>query len=288
MRQERNYEAIQELLQETSYSIRLLCEVAGTNRGAYYKWLQRKDTKEDQWNKTLVKAIKRLYKKLDGTFGYRRMTAELKRKYKCPINKKRIYRLMDKINLKAVIRRKAKQYKTSKPEHIAANILNRDFKAHCPNEKWVTDVTEFKYGEGKKAYLSAILDLHEKRIVRYNLTRANNNELVFKNLNEALETLSEDEHPLIHTDRGVQYTSYGFNRIIESAGLHHSMSRPGKCIDNGPMEAFWGNLKCEKYYLHKHEYQTFQQLAKAIEEYIYFYNYERLQLANGGYTPMEY
>ena len=163
--------------------------------------------------------------------------------------------------------------------------MNRDFTANNPNEKWVTDVTEFKYGSSKKAYLSAIRDLYDGSIVSYVLGHSNNNSLVFETLDQATKLL-DSEHPLIHSDRGFQYTSHGFKRRIDKAKMTQSMSRVGRCIDNGPMESFWGTLKCEKYYLHK--YATFEELSKAIHEYIHFYNHERYQKRLNGLSPMEY
>ncbi len=147
--------------------------------------------------------------------------------------------------------------------------MNREFKADKPNEKWLSDVTEFKYGSSQKAYLSAILDLYDGSIVSYVLGHSNNNQLVFDTLDEAL-AISPEAHPLLHSDRGFQYTSLGFKRTIDNAKMKQSMSRVGRCIDNGPMESFWGTLKCEKYYLHK--YDTFEELSKTIDEYIQFYS----------------
>ncbi|ASK64271.1 transposase [Virgibacillus phasianinus] len=266
-----------------------MCEVAGVNRGAYYKWKGREDSEEDQFNQKVMKDIQ-AQRKRDQTLGYRRMTIFLNRHYEKNheflVNKKRVYRLMQIMGMKSVIRRKKYTYKPSSETHTAKNVLNRNFKASLPNEKWLTDVTELKYGRDQKAYLSAILDMYDNRIVCYKLTRANNNELVFDTVNEALASLS-NEHPLLHTDRGVQYTSYGFKRIVESAGLQHSMSRPGKCIDNGPMEGFWGTLKCEKYYLNTWTDCSFEQLAIAIGDYINYYNNERYQPVLGGLAPME-
>ncbi|WP_143469702.1 IS3 family transposase, partial [Lentibacillus sediminis] len=163
--------------------------------------------------------------------------------------------------------------------------LNRDFTAEKPNEKWVTDVTEFKYGQSKKAYLSAIRDLYDGSIVSYVLGHSNNNALVFKTLDQATVLLN-GEHPLIHSDRGFQYTSHGFKRRIDKARISQSMSRVGRCIDNGPMESFWGTLKCEKYYLHK--YDTYEELSLAIEDYIRFYNHDRYQKRLNGLSPMEH
>lgn len=140
-------------------------------------------------------------------------------------------------------------------------------------------------GSSKKAYLSAILDLYDGSIVSYGLGHSNNNILVFKTLDQATALLDGD-HPLIHSDRGFQYTSHGFKRRIDQANMTQSMSRVGRCVDNGPMESFWGTLKCEKYYLDK--YQTFQELSQAIDEYIHFYKNNRYQKRLNGLSPMEY
>src|SRR5699024_1972350 len=215
----------------------------------------------------------------------RRMKLNINRKFNKNYNHKRIYRLMKVAKIESVIRRKRKKYRHSNPEHIADNLLNREFTAEKPNEKWVTDVTEFKYGSSKKAYLSAILDLYDGSIISYVLGPSNNNALVFNTLEDAMNQL-DGEHPLIHSDRGYQYTSKGFKRRIDNGQITHSMSRAGKCIDNGPIEAFWGTIKCEKYYLHK--YETFTELQKAINEYIYFYNHERYREKLNGLSPVEF
>lgn len=226
-----------------------------------------------------------LYHQVEGIFGYRQLTLHLRRKLKKRINHKRIQRLMEIKGVQSVIRRKKKKYPRSTPQHVAENLLNRKFQADVPNEKWVTDVTEFKYGHGQKAYLSAILDLHDNSIVSYVLGHSNNNPLVFKTLELALESVSESK-PMIHSDRGFQYTSTYFKEKLDAANMEQSMSRVGRCIDNGPMESFWGTLKCEKYYLHT--YRTFDQLKNDIDDYIHFYNYERLQKKLNGLSPMEY
>jgi putative transposase len=229
--------------------------------------------------------MKILQEKVDSTFGYRQMTLHMNRQFEVKLNHKRIYRLMKVAGLRSVIRIKKKQYKRTTPQHVAENILNREFTAEKPNEKWVTDVTEFKYGQSKKAYLSAIRDLYDGSIVSYVLGHSNNNQLVFKTLDQAT-VLLDGEHPLIHSDRGFQYTSKGFKRKIDAVKMTQSMSRVGRCIDNGPMESFWGTLKCEKYYLHK--YKTFEELSLAIDEYILFYNHDRYQKRLNGLSPMEY
>jgi putative transposase len=263
----------------------LLCEIARIARSSYYKWLHRIPSGNEKLNRGILEEIKRLYEKVDGIYGYRRITMNLNRTLSKSINHKRVYRLMRIAGIQAVIRCKRKNHKPSTPQHVAENVLNRDFNADKPNEKWLTDVTEMKYGSSQKAYLSAILDLYDGSIVSYVLGTSNNNPLVFKTLDLALEA-NQGATPLLHSDRGFQYTSPAFKRKMENAELVQSMSRVGRCIDNGPMEAFWGTLKCEKYYLNR--YSTFEELKKDIEEYIQFYNQERLQKRLNGLSPLEY
>ncbi|WP_344351322.1 IS3 family transposase, partial [Catellatospora coxensis] len=157
VRHENQYVAVQEVHQEQGFPIYLLCDVIGISRSSYYKWLNRTPTEEDQLNASLLKSIQQLYEHVKGIYGYRRMAMNMERQFNRPINEKRIYRLMGIADLKAVIRRKKTPYKRSIPQHIEGNQLNREFTADSPNQKWLTDVSEFKYGSNQKAYLSAIL-----------------------------------------------------------------------------------------------------------------------------------
>jgi putative transposase len=254
-------------------------------RSSYYKWVKREETVLETENKMLMTEIIKIYEEVDGIYGYRRMMMNLNRRLGQIYNHKRIYRLMRLSGLQSVIRRRRKSYMRSTPQHVAENVLNREFTVDKLNLKWVTDVTEFKYGNSQKAYLSAIMDLHDKSIVAYILGHSNNNNLVFKNLDIAL-LASPGASPMIHSDRGYQYTSHEFKRKLDAAGMTQSMSRVGKCIDNGPMEGFWGILKCEKYYLHK--YNSYEDLSNAIDEYIRFYNTKRLQKKLNSLSPMEF
>ena len=173
------------------------------------------------------------------------------------------------------------------PQYIAENILNREFHADKPNEKWLTDVTEFKWYKGievHKVYLSAILDLHDHRIVSYVISDRNDNPLVFQTLDKAISE-NPEAHPLFHSDRGFQYTNRAFHTKLEKAGMTQSMSRVAKCIDNGPMEGFWGILKRERYYGRR--FTDRQTLVQMIEDYILYYNTKRLQRNLGILTPME-
>jgi len=136
-------------------------------KSSYYKWTKRKESKTESENKVLVEKIIELYEEVNGIYGYRRITMNLNRSLRKSYNHKRIRRLMQKIGLKSVIRQKKRHYMKSNPQYVAENLLNRQFKANKPNEKWVTDVTELKYGISQKAYLSAILGLHDNTIISY-------------------------------------------------------------------------------------------------------------------------
>ena len=276
--------AIKELHAEKGYPISVLCTIIDLNRSSYYKWLQRDASGREMKDADLVEKMAELYQESNGIFGYRRMQLNLRRRYGLHCNKKRVYRVMRAIGLQSVIRRKRPAYARSTPEITAENLLNRDFNAENLNEKWLTDVTEFKCGDGTKLYLSAILDLKDRGIVSYAIGRSNNNKLVFSTFDAAVQKYP-DAKALFHSDRGFQYTSRVFRTKLDTAGMIQSMSRVGRCIDNGPMEAFWGIIKAEMYYLQR--FNGYDSLKAAIEDYIVFYNERRYQEKLGGLAPME-
>ena len=289
VRQEDSYVAIRYLHDTEKYPVCKLCAVLNINRSSYYKWLKRKPSINQVQNEEILSWIKELYEEQNGILGYRQMTITINRVHKVCYNKKRIRRLMQILGLKSVCRIKKKSYIPSTPETEAENVLNREFYADVPNEKWLTDVTEFKYYIGpeiRKLYLSAILDLYDKRIVAYKIGDSNNNnQLVFDNFDEAV-ALNPDAHPLFHSDRGFQYTSIKFYNKLQAAKMRQSMSRVGRCIDNGPMESFWGMLKSEMYYLQR--FTDRDVLILAIENYIHFYYNIRYQRRLRCMTPMEF
>ena len=285
VRNEAKYLAIKYINEAEGYTIQKLCAAVHVARSAYYKWLHRTP---QQVNEQLMEWIRQHYEERNGILGYRQMTVVINREHVVHYNKKRIYRLMQILHLKSVTRIKKKTYIPSTPQITAENILNRDFHADKPNEKWLTDVTEFKYYVGstvKKLYLSAILDLYDRRIVAYKIGDSNNNHLVFTTFDEAIAH-NPDAHPIFHSDRGFQYTSKTFHQKLVDAGMIQSMSRVGRCIDNGPMEGWWGILKSEMYYLRK--FTDKASLITAIEDYIRYYNTGRYQIKLSSMTPMEY
>lgn len=221
--------------------------------------------------------------------GYRRIRDDLERYHDIDVNDKRVLRICRKKSIKSTIKYKNEGCTRSSenPQFLAENILNREFYADAPNQKWLTDVTEFKYYIGlekHKVYLSAILDLYDRRIVAYIIRDNNNNPLVFDTFDQAI-TNNPGAHPLCHSDRGFQYTNRIFHNKLEAAGMTQSMSRVAKCIDNGPMEGFWGILKRERYYGRR--FTDRESLVSMIETYIEYYNNKRLQRNLGVLTPME-
>lgn len=264
-----------------------MCEQLGVTRAAYYKWLQRKIPAAEQENILIAQLIQEYDERFNHILGYRRMTMYINRLNNKHYSKNRIHRVMKVINIHSVIRRKRKKYQSSTPEATAENILNRDFFAKAPNEKWVTDVTEFKWYEGAvvhKLYLSAILDLYDLSPVAWVVSRRNDNKLVLDTFAKAIRS-NPNAKPIFHSDRGFQYTSKIFQNKLLKQGMTQSMSRVSRCIDNGPTENFWGIVKSEMYYL-----DTFtdeKALRDAIADYMAFYSNERAQERFQGKTPAE-
>lgn len=240
-------------------------------------------------NRLIAEKIEEIHSK-DPSKGYRRINDDLYRRYNIKINDKRVLRICRARDIKSTIKYKnlGCTRQAGNPQFIADNILNREFTADKPNEKWLTDVTEFKwYDEDKekhKVYLSAILDLYDRRIVSYIIRDSNDNLLVFDTFDQAIAS-NPGATPLCHSDRGFQYTNRTFHSKLEAAGMTQSMSRVAKCIDNGPMEGFWGILKRERYYGKR--FNSREELAAMIENYIYYYNNERYQRRFGVLTPAE-
>ena len=240
-------------------------------------------------NRLIAEKIEEIHSK-DPSKGYRRINDDLYRRYNIKINDKRVLRICRARDIKSTIKYKKLgcTRQAGNPQFIADNILNREFTADKPNEKWLTDVTEFKwYDEDKekhKVYLSAILDLYDRRIVSYIIRDSNDNPLVFDTFDQAIAS-NPGATPLCHSDRGFQYTNRTFHSKLEAAGMTQSMSRVAKCIDNGPMEGFWGILKRERYYGKR--FNSREELVAMIENYIYYYNNERYQRRFGVLTPAE-
>lgn len=286
VRQAAAYQAIKELHEEHRWPVYKLCAAVGVSRAGYYKWLNRAVSQKQTEDEKLAGLITEIYQAQRGIPGYRQMKIILERRYGLKCNLKRIYRLMRVLGLRSVCRKKKRRYQKKTPaEYTAENILNREFSSDRQNEKWVTDITELKYGSGSKAYLSAVLDLYGRNIVAFSLSRRNNTPLVLDTFEQAFQKYP-DAKPLLHSDRGVQYTSRSFRKEMKRADVCQSMSRVGRCLDNAPMEGFWGILKTEMYYLY--HFEDYETLRKTICAYIDFYNNDRYQKKLGCMTPAEF
>lgn len=279
------YQAIQELNNEKGYVIAKLCALAGVARSAYYKWLKWEPSAKELHIRALAKEVKLRYDKRNGILGYRQMCTQLNRKLQKKYNKKRYHRIMRALRLKGIIRKKRPSYVKVTEIHVAENVMNRNFDAPAPNVKWCTDVTELKHGNGRKAYLSAIIDLYDNSIVSWKFGHSNNNKLVMDTLHEAFRK-NPGATPLLHSDRGFQYTSHEYQRLQVKYGFAKSMSRVSRCLDNQPIERFWGTYKSESYYLKK--FDTYEDVLKDVTVYMRYYNNYRYTERLDGLSPNEY
>jgi putative transposase len=228
--------------------------------------------------------IKSIYHKHKGRYGYRRITDELNSNG-LVINHKTVARLMKTQGLKSLIR--IKKYKSYKGEQgkIAPNILERNFKAEAPNQKWATDITEFNVC-GQKLYLSPIIDLFNQEIISYELSdRPIFNQVVMM-LNKAFKKIPDNINLILHSDQGWQYQMKRYQNQLKEKGIIQSMSRKGNCLDNAIIENFFGVLKSELYYLNK--YTSVEQLKKEIDIYIKYYNNERSKSNLNKMSPIKY
>lgn len=264
------------------------CQILHVSRAGYYQWRSGKVSPRAAENKRIAELVKEIHTEHPDK-GYRRIRDDLARYYDTRVNDKRVRRICQSLEIKSTIKYASSACTkcSSDPQHTAENLLNRKFHADKPNEKWLTDVTEFKYYVGPavhKIYLSAILDLCDRRIVAAVIRDSNDNALVYATFDQAVKD-NPNAHPLFHSDRGFQYTTQVFRDKLEAAGMTQSMSRVGKCIDNGPMEGFWGILKRECYYGRR--FNSREELLRMIEDYIEYYNSRRLQRGLGILTPLE-
>ena len=282
------YAAIKEVHEKHHYPISSLCKISNVSKSGYFKWLKHQKTYNDIRNEKIANIIEKIHSDYPDK-GYRRIRDDLYRYYNINVNDKRILRICRVLQIKSTIKYKNNgcTIQNQHPTYTTENILNRNFKADAPDEKWLTDVSEFHYyvnGEKHRLYLSAILDLYDRRIVAYTIGDSNNTELVYNMFDFAVKN-NPNAHPIFHSDRGYQYTNRTFHSKLVAAGMTQSMSRIARCIDNGPMEGFWGIIKRERYYGKK--FNSRKELVDMIENYINYYNNSRLQRKLGVLTPFE-
>jgi putative transposase len=255
--------------------VNAMCDFFGISRAAYYAWHTRIDQPDpDAARKQLVLEAYAASKK---RYGYRRIVLWLKEKRATTINHKAVLRLMNRLGIHSIARRRKPHIKMSQLEtyHRYENILNRDFSATRPNQKWVTDITCIATQQGW-AYLSTIKDLFDCYIVAHLMSLSNSVALVTRTLQLAQEKEKVTAGLILHSDQGHPYTSHAYAVLTQQYSITPSMSRRGNCWDNAPMENFFGHLKQEA--LRDISTPSFEEAKQLVDEYIHFFNFDRIQL----------
>ena len=261
------------------YSISEMCRFFKVSRSGYYDYVERMD--KPAWDLPLAEKIRECQNECGKTYGYRRVHIWLERKgiYRNP---KTVLRVMQKYGLLSVIRRK-KYRNYGDYLHKYPNLLNRDFSAERPNQKWVTDISYIHTKQGM-LYLSVIRDLFDNSIVAYKTGTEQNINLVLSTIKEAIKKEKVTAELQLHSDQGFQYTSHGYFKLTKEYNITPSMSRRGNPYDNALAENFFSILKTECIYRVK--LQTYEEARLLIGEYIHFYNSQRIQLKTK-LTPQE-
>ena len=232
-------------------------------------------------HKAAKEEITAIYHENRGRYGYRRITAELRNR-NLPLNHKTVQRLMKELGL--VCRVRMKKYRSYKGEvgKIAPNLLNRDFHADRPNQKWVTDVTEFSLF-GEKLYLSPVLDLCSSDLVSYTISERPVLSMVTTMLEKAFEKIPDNTNLILHSDQGWQYQHKQYQRMLREKGIRQSMSRKGNCLDNAVIENFFGLLKSELLYLQ--DFESMEHFKRELIAYLDYYNNRRIKAKLKGLPP---
>ncbi len=254
-------------------------------KSTYYFEINRKDVVAER-NKSIMDEINEIFISNKGRYGVRRVHQELvNRGYK--VNHKRVQRLMHEAGLMG--KRPKAKYHSYKGEvgKVADNKINRDFSTTAPLQKWTTDVSQFNFTWGK-CYISPILDMNTNEIISYDLSTSPNLEQVKRMLERAFDKFHNLNGLVFHSDQGWQYQHAYYRNELKMHGIIQSMSRKGNCYDNCIMETFFGRLKNEVYYGYEKDYRSFEEFEKAIEEYIDYYNNERIQAKTKWMPPAKY
>lgn len=269
-----------------------LCKVTGVSRSGYYVWLKNLEKhamreEQDYQDYLLLRCI---YDAFKGKIGYRGLYMALEELLITPMNHKKILRLMRKFNFFSKVRR-ANPYKhiakATQVHRTVPNHLNRAFDQEEPGTVYLTDITYLPYRNGQTAYLSCIKDVATREIVAYELSTSLKMRLVYRTLDKLEDALDGNIHPqaMIHSDQGVHYTHPGYQERVKKIGLLQSMSRRGNCLDNAPMESFFGHFKDEVDYK---EACNVRELMEMIDEYMEHYNTTRKQWDLKKMTPAQY
>ena len=264
------------------FPIASLLKLADLARSTFYYHC--KTSQGQDKHASLKTSIRAMFDKHKGRYGYRRITLALRQAGQW-VNHKTVQRLMGLMQLKSLVRPKKYRSYQGTVGRIAPNVLQRQFHADRPNQKWVTDVTEFKVGD-QKLYLSPMLDLYNGEIVAFETARRPAFEMVKGMLRKAVARLQPGQRPLVHSDQGWHYQMGAYQKMLGDRALTQSMSRKGNCLDNAAIESFFGTLKSEFYYLNR--FDSIEDLQAGIKRYIHYYNHERIKTKLKGLSPVMY
>lgn len=249
-----------------------MCKILKITRQNYYKY--RNTTDKDYYD---YLEIKRVFEKGKELYGARRIKKALLIDTGWIVNLKKIRRIMKKYDLKVRYHKvfRTKLYTKIVEENVRPNLLKRNFNAEYPNQKWSTDIT-YLIHNGKRMYLSSIMDLKTRNIIAYKISSRINNKLVMDTLNDAIRKQKDVHGVILHSDQGYQYTSNEYKAICEANGIIISMSPKGSPVDNSPIESFHSNLKRET--LHSYNITSLKEYVHLVKEWILFYNTNRIRL----------
>lgn len=264
------------------YPVVTLLKIVNLPKSNFYYWDKARQVPDK--HARVKQLIKTIFDKHKGRYGYRRVASSLAQEGET-LHVNTVQRLMQQAGLKSTQR--IKRYKSYKGKvgTVSPNVLKREFSAEKPNEKWVTDITEFKVGENK-LYFSPIKDLFNGEIVAYSLDTRPVFTLVTSMLTKAFKKLGEGEKPLLHSDQGWQYQMTEYCKMLSNADMKQSMSSKGNCYDNASMESFFGVLKSECF--HNNKFDSIAELKKTIVDYVEYYNHDRIRIGLGGMSPVQY
>lgn len=248
-----------------------MCEVLEISKRTYYKYRNVED--KDYYDYLIIKEI---FDESKCTYGYRRVCEGIKIKYGVIFNHKKVARIMKKYNLKPeYIKRIRPNYSYKRiEENVQPNIVNRKFNTKGINQIWCTDITYLIFNNQRR-YLSTIIDLYDRKVVAYKISKINNNKLVMDTLNEAISKRKDVRGLILHSDQGFQYTSFEYKAICSSNGITISMSRKGTPIDDSPIESWHGLLKKET--LYNNNITSIEHYVQLVEDWIEFYNTKRIK-----------
>lgn len=253
-------------------------------KSVYYYWLKASSNHESDPYLDAKTQISVIYHRHKGRYGYRRVHLELRNQQQY-LNHKTVQKLMGQLGLKSTVRPKRYQSFKGNIGKAAPNLLERNFGASKPNQKWVTDVTEFNI-KGEKVYLSPILDLYNQEIISYEIADRPQISTVMQMLQSAFKQLGPKDKPMLHSDQGWQYQMGLYQQALKEKGIGQSMSRKGNCLDNAVMENWFGIMKTEFFYRKK--FESVQSFKAQLKEYIHYYNHDRIKQKLKGLSPVNY